>query len=309
MASPTECPPPDPIDAPAGCPCGTEGDPIFVEASLEVGDLTIGAVEIKDGVTDDRATVRGLGITAPGDFALQVADPVAIAELLAIHVDILAIEAAVDGLEALETAGNASLASIDAGTPAALGQATMAASQPVVIASDQSLIAVGGSAATSLGKVEDSVAASGDVGVPAMAVRRDAPVSGVGTDGDYAMLGVDVNGGLHVNLATKLAGEDQTNDVLKVEQQFTGFRVTADGQVKASAGILHAVQITPTGAVTGGTLTIYDSVTESGTVLFSVLIPVGITSIIMQLDRICTTGIYVGFDGTLANVQVSGAFR
>jgi hypothetical protein len=43
---------------------------------------------------------------------------------------------------ALQTTGNASLASIDAGIPAALGQTTMAASMPVVFASDQSAILI-----------------------------------------------------------------------------------------------------------------------------------------------------------------------
>lgn len=63
------------------------------------------------------------------------------------------LHADVDGLETIETAGNASLssldtkastantslASIDAGTPAALGQTTMSASMPVTMASDQTL--------------------------------------------------------------------------------------------------------------------------------------------------------------------------
>lgn len=47
-----------------------------------------------------------------------------------------------------QATGNASLASIDAGIPAALGQTTMAASMPVVIASDQSAIAVSGTVTT-----------------------------------------------------------------------------------------------------------------------------------------------------------------
>lgn len=46
---------------------------------------------------------------------------------------------------ALQTAGNASLTSIDSGIPAALGQTTMTASMPVVIASDQSPVPVTGS--------------------------------------------------------------------------------------------------------------------------------------------------------------------
>lgn len=43
---------------------------------------------------------------------------------------------------ALQTTGNASLAAIDAGVPAALGQTTMAASMPVVLSSDHSNIIV-----------------------------------------------------------------------------------------------------------------------------------------------------------------------
>jgi hypothetical protein len=51
----------------------------------------------------------------------------------------------------LQTTGNASLASIDAGIPAALGQTTMSASMPVVFASDQTALAVTGSLTTTPG--------------------------------------------------------------------------------------------------------------------------------------------------------------
>lgn len=49
-----------------------------------------------------------------------------------------------DATAANQVTGNNSLASIDAGIPAALGQTTMAASMPVTIASDQSTLATGG---------------------------------------------------------------------------------------------------------------------------------------------------------------------
>jgi hypothetical protein len=55
-----------------------------------------------------------------------------------------------------------------------------------------------GTAATNLGKAEDAVHATGDVGVLAMAVRRDAAASGVSADGDNATLNVDANGRLWV---------------------------------------------------------------------------------------------------------------
>lgn len=42
-----------------------------------------------------------------------------------------------------------------------------------------------GTAATSLGKAEDAVHASGDVGVMSLGVRKDSPAALAGTDGDY----------------------------------------------------------------------------------------------------------------------------
>lgn len=55
-----------------------------------------------------------------------------------------------------------------------------------------------GTGALALGKQEDAAAADGDVGVAMLAVRRDSASSGVGTDGDYAMLSVDSTGALRV---------------------------------------------------------------------------------------------------------------
>jgi hypothetical protein len=67
---------------------------------------------------------------------------------------------------------------------------------------------VPGTAATSLGKAEDAVHATGDTGVMALAVRKDTAAALAGTDGDYAPLEVDANGRLHVldqNSAAALA--------------------------------------------------------------------------------------------------------
>ena len=87
-------------------------------------------------------------------------------------------------------------------------------------------------------------------------------------------------------------------------------RVTADGQIKGSAGFIHTVTITPTGTVTAGVLTIYNSTTESGTVVASFSLPVTtFTPFSVTLDVSCSTGIYVGFDGTLANVGCTVSYR
>lgn len=77
--------------------------------TINAGDLEIGAVEIQDDNTSIRVQVNA-------NQELTTRDGDAITQL---------------------TASAASLVSIDAGTPAGLGQAAMAASQPVVIASNQ----------------------------------------------------------------------------------------------------------------------------------------------------------------------------
>lgn len=97
------------------------------------------------------------------------------------------------------------------------GQATSANSAPVVIASDQSAIPVTtivpGTGATNLGKAEDAVAASGDVGVMALAVRSDTAAA-TAANGDYIPLIVDASGRLHV--AALVAGSATIGSVASI---------------------------------------------------------------------------------------------
>lgn len=87
-------------------------------------------------------------------------------------------------------------------------------------------------------------------------------------------------------------------------------RVTADGQIKGSAGFIHTVSIAPlTATPTAGLLTIYNSLTETGTVVYSEWIFATTPGHTITLDIPCSTGIFVGFDGALANVQVTVAYR
>jgi hypothetical protein len=87
-------------------------------------------------------------------------------------------------------------------------------------------------------------------------------------------------------------------------------RVTVDGQVKGSAGFIHTITISPNGSVTAGVLTIYNSLTETGTVVAQFALPVTtFTPFSVTLDVACSTGIYVGFDATLANVSCTVSYR
>ena len=79
-------------------------------------------------------------------------------------------------------------------------------------------------------------------------------IKSVITDGTDTAL-VDGSGNLMVSLGTEIAGEDVTNDVLKVEHQYSiTYRaaVGANVVIKASAGFLHAIILGKW--VTGGTV-------------------------------------------------------
>ena len=170
---------------------------------------------------------------------------------------------------------------------------------------------VPGVAATNLGKAEDAAHASGDVGVMILGVRKNTAIALAGTDGDYIPLILDTIGALHVNLANLIAGEDLTNDVIKVEQRFSSSGpLTADTLVKTGAGFLHSVTVSPDAAPTIGTITLYDNTAESGTVL----VPLWIASttwfapFTLILDIPFTTGLYIGFT-TTADVTVVASYR
>ena len=131
------------------------------------------------------------------------------------------------------------------------------------------------------------------------------------TDGDVAPFEIDVNGNLKSVIETLISGEDQTNDVLKTEQQFSySALLVASAQVKASAGFLHTVTFACNDAApTAGTIDIYDNPAASGTKIFSWTLTTAVFSpVSVLLDVKCTSGIYVAIT-TTADVNVLCSFR
>jgi hypothetical protein len=140
-------------------------------------------------------------------------------------------------------------------------------------------------------------------------VRTAAPT--VADLTSMGLLSCDTSSNLRVTLGTLLAGEDQTNNVLKVEGQFSyKAPVVADAQVKASAGFLHCIWITQNDAApTAGTIIIYDNTAESGTQVFNWTLTTAVfTPIVLCPDIVMATGIYIGFT-TTADVNVSVSYR
>lgn len=68
-------------------------------------------------------------------------------------------------------------------------------------------------------------------------------------------------------LSKKLAGEDLTNDVMKVEQQFVykNINVANTTTVKSGSGFLHGITFNDPSA--GGTIILYDNTAGSGTLI------------------------------------------
>lgn len=176
-----------------------------------------------------------------------------------------------------------------------VAQATAANLNTTVTGTITANLGTGGTGATSLGKAEDGAAASGDTGAPIWGVRRDGPTltAQASAAGDYGEIATDDGGAVYVR-----------------NRPLTYSRVVADGSVKASAGHIQTITIAPTGTPVAGVITIFDSTTESGTVIFSCSIPASVfTPFTVTLDVAATTGIFVGFDATVTNVQVTTSFR
>lgn len=85
------------------------------------------------------------------------------------------------------------------------------------------------------------------------------------TDGQGGPLQTEADGSLRTSLATGLAGEDLTNDVMKVEARYSYTPITTatTTTVKASAGFLHKIIFNK--RVANGVTTLYDNTTNSGT--------------------------------------------
>lgn len=155
---------------------------------------------------------------------------------------------------------------------------------------------------------EDAAHTTGDKGIQVLTRRIDTVSSSAGTSGDYATLNTDANGNAWVGLGTLLAGENQTLNRLMVAPNYNLARATADLQVKAGAGLVHTVTFAATGTVVAGVITIYDSLTETGTILWSGTIQVATAPLTITLDGAFATGLFIGYDGTITNVSTTVSY-
>lgn len=91
---------------------------------------------------------------------------------------------------------------------------------------------------------------------------------------------------------------------------FTGKHVTSDTQIKKQPGVLHSLTFAQTDAVpTAGSIIVYDSLTEAGTVLYSeTFTTTPFRGYTVTLDVAFDTGLYIGFT-TTADVGVTVSYK
>lgn len=119
-----------------------------------------------------------------------------------------------------------------------------------------------------------------------------------------------------IHQATLNAGEDQANDVIKVEQgQFGYDQTSVDKLVSNGAGFIHSVTFTRTqDTVAARTINIYDNTAASGTSILTQYIPANTalewTGFTLMLDCAVTNGIYIDFSGAITGIKItiSGRF-
>ncbi len=166
----------------------------------------------------------------------------------------------------------------------------------------------GGSSSTQVqGTAADNAAA---VGNPLRVGQKHNSSTQTYADGDIADFQADVNGNTKVREQYAPGYEDNTNSKAIVEHRYTSFSVTADTLIKSGAGLLHTITLSGvTATPTAGLITVYDSTTETGTALYSEWFFATDVGHTITLDVLFATGLYVGLDGTAANIRVSGSYR
>jgi hypothetical protein len=108
--------------------------------------------------------------------------------------------------------------------------------------------------------------------------------------------------GARVDMSTKIAGEDLTNDILKIRDNATYTNITASALIKTGAGVLKGIIINS--ATSGATINLSDNTATAGTAIIGqwTLPTVGTSTlpVVMLLPAVeFSTGLYVTLTGTI----------
>lgn len=99
----------------------------------------------------------------------------------------------------------------------------------------------------------------------------------------------------NINAATKLAGEDLTNDVLKIRDSATYTNISASALIKTGAGVLKGIVVN---SHTSGTLKLWDNTSAATTVLLNTITFAAGPNFIKLPAVEFSTGLYATIGGT-----------
>lgn len=106
---------------------------------------------------------------------------------------------------------------------------------------------------------------------------------------------IDSNNYEYQTLGTKLAGEDLTNDVMKVRDAATYTNISASTLIKTGAGVLKGIVVN---SHTSGTLKLWDNTSAATTVIFNTITFAAGPSFIKLPAVEFSTGLYATIGGT-----------
>jgi hypothetical protein len=178
--------------------------------------------------------------------------------------------------------------------------------------------AVSAGARTDLAKAEDSVHASGDMGLMALAVRADTAAA-TAADGDYHPLLVDSTGKLHVNAASVPAASRTTDSVAVAHQvdklmnnltAVTPVHVSVDvassgdNTIVAAAGASNIIVVHQVFLVAASAVTVRFESGASGTALTGQMQLAANSGFVLPFSPV---GWFRTAANTLLNLELSGA--
>ncbi len=92
------------------------------------------------------------------------------------------------------------------------------------------------------------------------------------------------------SLSTRIAGEDLTNDVLKIQDSASYTNLSASALIKTGAGVLKGIVVN---SHSSGTLKLWDNTSAATTVLFNTITFAAGSGIVINLPAVeFSTGLY-----------------
>lgn len=101
--------------------------------------------------------------------------------------------------------------------------------------------------------------------------------------------------GIRTDMTTKIAGEDITNDIIKIRDNATYTNLSASALIKTGAGVIKGIVVNSN---TAGTLKLWDNTSAATTVIFNTYTFAAGSSVINLPAVEFSTGLFATIGGT-----------